>query len=524
MTSELPPGRVGNLTPEQEEKLRQLWTAIFKVYHYNLGGDALGDAANGAEAADDDDAGEAGVPESVSSAAVGDKKKEKKRKRDIFKRSKKDTSASADESIAPVTKAVSTVDLAATSEDDKYGQSKLFQEALANQSPESIRNTIWSMVKHDHPDALVLRFLRARKWDVDKALVMLVSTMHWRAHDMHVDDDIMAKGEGGAAEEVAGSTDEKAKALSEDFLAQMRMGKSFLHGADKQGRPICIVRVRLHHQGDQLEESVERCTVYTIETARMALHPPVDTATIIFDMTGFSLANMPNYAFPEILLIREQDYSPVKFMIKCFEANYPECLGTVLVHKAPWLFQGTNIFILPFQSARTGADSRQGIWRIIRGWLDPVVASKVHFTNNVKDMEEFISKDQIIKELDGDEDWDYKYIEPEAGENDKMKDTATRDKLLTDRQQLYRAFEEATAQWVLNSDDGQVKALRQRREDVAKQLREHYWTLDPYIRARSLYDRTGMLRPDGTVDFYAKINKDEVTQTNGNAVAQSDVD
>lgn len=27
-------------------------------------------------------------------------------------------------------------------------------------------------------------------------------------------------------------------------------------------------------------------------------------------------------------------------MIKCFEANYPESLGAVLVHKAPWVFQG----------------------------------------------------------------------------------------------------------------------------------------------------------------------------------------
>ena len=48
--------------------------------------------------------------------------------------------------------------------------------------------------------------------------------------------------------------------------------------------------------------------------------------TIVFDMTGFSMANM--------------DYAPVKFMVKCFEANYPECLGAVLVHKAPWIFQG----------------------------------------------------------------------------------------------------------------------------------------------------------------------------------------
>lgn len=30
-------------------------------------------------------------------------------------------------------------------------------------------------------------------------------------------------------------------------------------------------------------------------------------------------------------------------MIKCFEANYPESLGSVLVHKAPWLFQGTSL-------------------------------------------------------------------------------------------------------------------------------------------------------------------------------------
>lgn len=58
--------------------------------------------------------------------------------------------------------------------------------------------------------------------------------------------------------------------------------------------------------------------------------------TIVFDMTGFSMANM--------------DYAPVKFMVKCFEANYPECLGAVLVHKAPWIFQGT-LFLPCFSSS-----------------------------------------------------------------------------------------------------------------------------------------------------------------------------
>lgn len=170
------------------------------------------------------------------------------------------------------------------------------------------------------------------------------------------------------------------------------------------------------------------------------------------------------------------------------------------------------------------ANTQLGIWRIIRGWLDPVVASKVNFTNNVKDMEQFISKDQIIKELDGDEDWEYTYLEPEPGENDKMKDTTTRDKLLAEREHIYRAFEETTAQWVLSNDAEQVKTVREKRENIAKQLREHYWRLDPYVRARSLYDRSGMLRANGTVDFYPKLKKDETTQTNGSATAQDDVD
>lgn len=156
------------------------------------------------------------------------------------------------------------------------------------------------------------------------------------------------------------------------------------------------------------------------------------------------------------------------------------------------------------------------------------MASKVHFTNNVKDMEQFISRDQIIKELDGDEDWEYKYQEPEPGENDKMKDTATRDKLLAEREHLYKAFDEASARWFLSTDDEQAKAMRAKREDIATKLRENYWRLDPYIRARSLYDRTGMLQTGGIVDFYPKLKTDEATQTNGNGnasgTAEDDVD
>lgn len=271
------PGRVGNLTPDQEQKLRELWTAIFKVC-------AIGDP----EDAQDDAASTTGT-EALADKSTNAKEKPKKRRITMFSRKgHKDKNGDSDaaSTASGLSSSVKTDDA-----DDKYGQNKQFLETLANTSPETIRATIWAMVKHDHPDALALRFLRARKWDVNKALVMMVSTMNWRATEMHVDDEIMKNGE-AAMVELIKSDDPKKKELGEDFMAQIRMGKSFLHGLDNKGRPICVVRVRCHHQGEQCEESLERYTVYLIETARMVLRPPVDTATVLFDMTGFSMANM----------------------------------------------------------------------------------------------------------------------------------------------------------------------------------------------------------------------------------------
>lgn len=112
---------------------------------------------------------------------------------------------------------------------------------------------------------------------------------------MHVDDDIMKHGELGALEDAQGS-DPIKKRLGEDFLQQMRMGKSFLHGVDKDSRPVTIVRARLHRQGEQSEESLERYTVYLIESARMTLSPPVDTAVSVFPVCGL-LANIVSVSY-----------------------------------------------------------------------------------------------------------------------------------------------------------------------------------------------------------------------------------
>ena len=225
--------------------------------------------------------------ETLASVGTGEtteksgKKEKKKSRLHVFKRNKGEKGDKASDSASePPSGTATPADLSTLSiadDDDKHGQGKEFKAAIANTAPEDLRQAFWSMVKHDHPDGLLLRFLRARKWDVGKALVMMISTMHWRLEEMHVDDDIILHGELAAFND-SKSDDAKTKKDGEDFLAQMRLGKSFVHGLDKDGRPMCIVRARLHKQGEQGEEVLERFTVYTIETARMLLRPPVDTA------------------------------------------------------------------------------------------------------------------------------------------------------------------------------------------------------------------------------------------------------
>jgi hypothetical protein len=143
---------------------------------------------------------------------------------------------------------------------------------------------------------------------------------------------------------------------------------------------------------------------------------------------------------------------------------------------------------------------RIGIWHIIKGWLDPVVASKIHFTKNTEEMEAFIQPSHIPTELGGSDPYSYQYLEPQPNENDLMNDAATRQKLIDERASLVKEFESVTQQWIKGgkTEDEVLK----KRAELAEQLRVGYWKLDPYVRARTLYDRLGVINPGGFVKFY----------------------
>ncbi|KAF9172805.1 hypothetical protein BGX21_001381 [Mortierella sp. AD011] len=323
-----------------------------------------------------------------------------------------------------------------------------------------IKTTLSNIILGDNPDALALRFLRARKWNVGNGLLMLLNAFKWR-----LTEDV---------ENVKILDDNELDIKYPKFKNQLEMGKFYIHGTDRKGQPVVYLNVHLHKSTDQDPKTLERLTIYLMETGRLLIQPPVETVTLIFDLSQFGLANM--------------DYGLVQFLVKCFEAYYPESLGTILVHNAPLVFWG--------------------VWKVIEGWLDPVVASKIKFTYKNTELVELIPAEHLPDSFQdaGLDRYNYEYLAPVPGENDLMRDEANKEVLLGEWNHLIKRHEANTKVWVKTEDHSLTNPVQAERDAIAKELRSHYYKLQPYIRAKNQFQRknsagVSVIQPDGSVKW-----------------------
>lgn len=148
----------------------------------------------------------------------------------------------------------------------------------------------------EHPDSLLLRYLRARKWNVEKAVAMASRSVIWRQENIH---KLLKDGEGAIDHEILTS------------------GVGYFHGKDKQGRPVCFIHARLHDKNAGDPKMLENHSLLQMETARMLISEENETTVTVFDLTQFGLSNM--------------DYGWVKFLVTTLESYYPESLGQILI-------------------------------------------------------------------------------------------------------------------------------------------------------------------------------------------------
>lgn len=135
----------------------------------------------------------------------------------------------------------------------------------------------------------------------------------------------------------------------------------------------------------------------------------VDTGSILFDITGFTLKNA--------------DLATIKFPVTALEANYPECLGRIWIHNAPWVFNT--------------------VWKLIKGWLDLVIAGKIRFTNSVKDFLKFVEIEHIPSNLGGKDNFEMKFIPPTHEANDTLPKIVQYESLINERDEI-----ESTTKWI----------------------------------------------------------------------------
>lgn len=317
----------------------------------------------------------------------------------------------------------------------------------------AIHKCFFKIFRQDLVDNYVLRFTRARKFDYKKACEMLFATLRWRSEHFPCTDWLM---EGDALAYL--------KNTSPGLVKNFTREKIWLSRSDLEGNPLIVFVARNHFAGDSSSAELQRYAVVLTEWTRMKFREvtaSADLASLVFDLTGFSLKNA--------------DYHGIKFLADLYAAHYPESLGTIMIFNAPWIFTT--------------------VWNIIKNWLDPVVASKIHFTKNIKQLQKFVDIDNIPISLGGKNTVEGKYVFPEARDISppKPKDAQFAE-LTRQRDLLCMRLIDTTKRWIHATNPHVSAQYLQDKIDLDVELSENYIQMDPYIRCRGIYDRSGALK------------------------------
>ncbi|KAK8144507.1 hypothetical protein G3M48_005714, partial [Beauveria asiatica] len=257
-----PQGFIGNLSQAQEAKLRALWAIAYKFVEICEADESFRDAVTLEDKF---------VPPAMKPGAA-----QQKTRASLSKASRRAAARHQQQQQHHPALVQELLSLLPTQERsmDKLAAAAL--DALDYWTPHMFRITLLHTVKQEHPDELALRFLRQSGWDVVRACKNMGRTIYWRTMEAAIDDDILRLGEGGAAEDEKNGQG-RARALGAEFMKLLRSGKGFLHGNDREDRPVTYVRVRLHKPGEHSPESMERYIIYLLEMARLSLRYPVET-------------------------------------------------------------------------------------------------------------------------------------------------------------------------------------------------------------------------------------------------------
>ncbi|KAH1063075.1 hypothetical protein J1N35_028062 [Gossypium stocksii] len=201
--------------------------------------------------------------------------------------------------------------------------------SLMENVDEKMKNTFQNM-HHGYPTETLVRFLKARDWNVQKAHKMLIDCLQWRLQNDI--DNILSK-----------------PIIPVDLYRAVRDSQLVgVSGCSKEGHPIIAVGIGLSTYDKasvnyyvqshiQMNEYRDRVVLPTA-TEKYGRH--ISTCLKIFDMTGLKLS-----ALNQIKLLST--------IATIDDLNYPEKTGTYFIVNAPYIFSACWKAVKPLLQERT---------------------------------------------------------------------------------------------------------------------------------------------------------------------------
>lgn len=218
-----------------------------------------------------------------------------------------------------------------------------------NDISESILYELFDLAAFDDMDHTMLRFLRARKYNLDDSLKMLFDALLWRKQ-INI-REIMEKGESDLPPRLVNA------------------GMYFIWGQDLNGRPIIFLNVgNFLPTGNAKEiEEFKRYLIYQMETARFFI-----------GSTGvMALADLSDFGRKNI----DMEFS--RIFADMFQNYYPEILGRAVV-------VGGGLKMALFET----------VWGVVKFFLDVEVRKKITF-QKAKGLDKLMKPEFIPKTLGG---------------------------------------------------------------------------------------------------------------------------
>ncbi|KAJ3261278.1 cytosolic factor, phosphatidylinositol/phosphatidylcholine transfer protein [Chytriomyces hyalinus] len=215
----------------------------------------------------------------------------------------------------------------------------------------------------EHPDDLLLRFLKARKFDLEKSMLMFNNYLQWR-QSFGVEDIVN-------------------KFVYPEYDKVMELYPRFYHKLDKLGRPVYFeVLGGISLKAFESITTTDRFVQYYVreyeKTGRYRFAAASGKAGHIVDKscTIMDLKNVPLMQFNSIRKFLAQ-------VAHIAQNYYPETLGKMFIINAPMLFQTC--------------------WAIIKGMLDEATVAKISIlgTSYQKELLEVVDAANLPAEYGG---------------------------------------------------------------------------------------------------------------------------